>query len=101
MIDTVHSLLRGCTEHRTTESPTQAGLFSLLKGGPHMPRVVPTQVVPFIAARFAWAIVDDNTPVIIERGEVRALVRLVERIPEELLILAAAEDAALVVAVSG
>lgn len=65
-----------------------------------MPRVVPTQVVPFIERKFPWIRPENSARVeVINRGSVRALVHLLDKVPEELLILSGEDYAELVMSV--
>jgi hypothetical protein len=64
-----------------------------------LPRVVPSQVVPFIEAKFPWIGPGQPPAPYADRGAMRGLVRLIDKIPEELLVLGASDYAELVVAV--
>jgi hypothetical protein len=48
---------------------------------------VPSQVVPFIETKFRWIeSTQPPAPFIADRGAMCGLVRLIEKIPEELLV---------------
>jgi hypothetical protein len=64
-----------------------------------LPRVVPSQVVPSIEAKFPWIEPGQPPAPFADRGAMRGLVRLIEKIPEELLVLPAADYAELITAV--
>jgi hypothetical protein len=64
-----------------------------------MRRIVPSEVVPFIEVRFPW-IKEQNAHPHFKPGEARALVQLVEGVPDELLTLAPEEFAELTVSVA-
>jgi hypothetical protein len=64
-----------------------------------LPRVVPSQVVPFIEAKFPWIEARQPPAPFADRGAMRGLVRLIEKIPEELLALRAADYAELIMSV--
>jgi hypothetical protein len=72
------------------------------EGEIQMPRVVPSEVVPFIETLFPWvnqASPSQVSPPPMVPAQARGLVRLLDRIPEELLQLNSAEFAELITAV--
>src|ERR1700757_4093676 len=70
-----------------------------MQGGRILPRVVPSQVVPFIEAKFPWIEARQPPAPLADRGAMRGLVRLIEKSPEELLALRAADYAELIMSV--
>jgi hypothetical protein len=71
----------------------------LYAGEKDLPRVVPSQVVPFIETKIPWIGPGQPPAPYADRGAMRGLVRLIDKIPEELLVLGGADYAELVMAI--